>query len=65
MLRTGLFAASIGPWLLLASLYNINILVRVRLKPALAPICDIPKQVCPSSSAFRSSIMPVNRISAT
>lgn len=47
MLRTGLFAASIGPWLLLASLYNINILVRVRLSPALAPICGIPKTGLP------------------
>ncbi|HEV7417956.1 MAG TPA: TRAP transporter large permease subunit, partial [Tianweitania sediminis] len=44
---TALFAASLGPGLLLASLYIIYILIRVRLNPAMAPIYDIPETGLP------------------
>lgn len=40
---TKLFMASIGPGLVLASLYVTYILVRARLNPAMAPIYDIPE----------------------
>ncbi|MCF6369684.1 TRAP transporter large permease [Rhizobium halophilum] len=44
---TALFAASLGPGLLLASLYIIYILIRVRLNPSMAPIYDIPETGLP------------------
>lgn len=44
---TQLFIASVVPGLLLATLYIIYILVRVRMNPALAPIYDIPETGLP------------------
>ncbi|GGE32674.1 tripartite transporter large subunit [Primorskyibacter flagellatus] len=44
---TKLFAASAVPGLILASLYIVYILVRVRLNPSLAPIYDIPETGLP------------------
>nr|WP_255702945.1 TRAP transporter large permease subunit [Roseivivax sp. GX 12232] len=44
---TKLFAASAMPGMMLASLYIAYILVRVRLKPEMAPIYDIPETGLP------------------
>ncbi|HCW67000.1 MAG TPA: C4-dicarboxylate ABC transporter permease, partial [Thalassospira lucentensis] len=44
---TKLFAASAVPGLILAGLYITYILVRVRLKPEMAPIYDIPETALP------------------
>ncbi len=44
---TKLFAASAVPGLILASLFIIYILIRVRFNPALAPIYDIPETGLP------------------
>ncbi|MHA6344263.1 TRAP transporter large permease [Roseivivax sp. CAU 1761] len=44
---TQLFAASAVPGLILATLYILYILVRVRLNPALAPVYDIPETALP------------------
>lgn len=44
---TALFAASVVPGLILATLYITYIMIRVRLKPAMAPIYDIPETGLP------------------
>lgn len=44
---TQLFMASIGPGLLLATLYITYILIRARLNPAMAPVYDIPETALP------------------
>lgn len=44
---TKLFAASAVPGLILASLYVIYILVRVRLRPEMAPVYDVPETGLP------------------
>lgn len=44
---TKLFAASAVPGLILASLYVIYILVRVRLRPEIAPVYDVPETGLP------------------
>lgn len=44
---TKLFAASVGPGLLLAGLYIAYVLIRARLEPALAPVYDIPETALP------------------
>ncbi|MEM8951326.1 MAG: TRAP transporter large permease subunit [Pseudomonadota bacterium] len=42
-----LFTAGIGPGLLLASLYIIYVLIRVRMNPAMGPIYDAPEAQLP------------------
>lgn len=44
---TALFAASVVPGLILATLYITYIMIRVRLNPAMAPIYDIPETGLP------------------
>lgn len=44
---TKLFAAAVVPGLILATLYIIYILVRVRLNPAMAPVYDVPETGLP------------------
>ncbi|KUP93390.1 TRAP transporter large permease [Tritonibacter horizontis] len=50
---TKLFAASAVPGLILATLYIIYILVRVRLNPSLAPIYDVPETGLPFFQRMR------------
>jgi tripartite ATP-independent transporter DctM subunit len=50
---TKLFAASAVPGLILASLYIAYILIRVRLKPEMAPIYDIPETGLPFFQRLR------------
>jgi tripartite ATP-independent transporter DctM subunit len=50
---TKLFAASVVPGLILATLYITYILVRVRLNPAMAPIYDIPETGLPFLKRLR------------
>jgi tripartite ATP-independent transporter DctM subunit len=50
---TKLFASSVVPGLLLATLYIGYILIRVRLNPAMAPIYDIPETGLPFFQRLR------------
>jgi tripartite ATP-independent transporter DctM subunit len=58
---TKLFASSVVPGLLLATLYIGYILIRVRLNPAMAPIYDIPETGLPFFKRLkflRGAILP-------
>ncbi|WP_445682279.1 TRAP transporter large permease [Radicibacter daui] len=58
---TKLFASSVVPGLLLATLYIGYILIRVRLNPAMAPIYDIPETGLPFFQRLkflRGTILP-------
>jgi tripartite ATP-independent transporter DctM subunit len=58
---TKLFASSVVPGLLLATLYIGYILIRVRLNPAMAPIYDIPETGLPFLKRLkflRGAILP-------